>query len=391
MKPARVVGAGISGLAAARCLRDAGFDVEIIEASTRPGGLVETIATPFGPVERAANAFVFSDATARWFARLGISPSLPLESSRQRFIYRDGRPRRWPLRRGETMGLGARLGWSYVTRRLKPREGESVARFVHRVAGSSAATWFVAPAMQGIYGAPIERLSAAAVFGGLRRPRGGSAAPPGGMGEFVARLAQNLRDSAVQFSMGAPVDYVGGSIPTVICTNARAAAPLVEPHAPRLAAALRAVEMTGLETATAFFEPHRDDVEGFGILFPRACGIEALGVLFNSCVFAGRGDKRSETWIYALPDADAPATSVADRIAADREVLTTRRDTPLGVYATRWPEALPVYDSRILDLQPLLSELPPWLRLSGNYLGQIGISGLLTRAEATVRDLAAVR
>lgn len=387
MKPARVVGAGLSGLAAARCLRDAGFDVEVIEAASEPGGLIGTQATPFGLVERAANAFVLSETTAQWFNRLGITPVLPLETSRRRFIFRDGKPRRWPLRRHETVAMGARLGWSYVTRRLTPRGQESVGQFVRRVAGSSAANWFVAPALQGIYGASIERLSARAVFGGMRRPRGGSVAPPGGMGEFIGSLHQNLRASAVRFSLGAPVDYIGGSIPTVICTNARAAAALVAPHAPGLAAALQEIEMTGLETATAFFEPRPDDLQGFGVLFPRGCGVDALGVLFNTSIFTGRGSLRSETWIYALADTHTAGLPVAERIARDREVLTGRADSPAGVYHTAWPEALPVYDTRILDLHTRLTELPPWLRLSGNYLGQIGVSTLLARAESTVKEL----
>lgn len=388
MKHARVVGAGLSGLAAAACLRDAGFDVEVIEAASEPGGLIGTFHTPYGPVERAANAFVWTDVTERWFARLGITPSFPLESSHRRFIYRDGKPRRWPLRRSETVAMGAKLGWSYVTRRLRPRGDESVARFVERVAGRAAATWFVSPALQGIYGAPADRLSAMAVFGRFKRPRGGSAVPPGGMGEFIGRLYDELRENGVSFSFGAPTDYIGGRVPTVVCTNARAAAPLVEPHAPALAAALRRIELSGLQTVTAFFEPKPEDIDGFGVLFPRQSGVRALGALFNTSIFRERGSLRSETWIYALSD-DMAVSPAADRIAADREVLTGRRDIPVGVFPTTWPAALPIYDARILDLEPHLKDLPPWLALSGNYLGQIGVSTLLARAESTVKDLIA--
>lgn len=386
MKAARVVGAGLSGLASAWCLREAGFDVEVIEAAPEPGGLIGTFSTPYGPVERAANAFVWTDTTAQWFSRLGITPSFPLSSSHRRFIYRDGKPRRWPLRRRETLAMGAKLGWSYLTRRLRPRADESVAAFVQRVAGRATAAWFVAPALQGIYGAPADRLSAAAVFGGLRRPRGGSAAPPGGMGEFIGRLYDDLRKTGVSFSFGAAADFLGGSIPTVVATNARAAVSLVEPHAPALAAALRRVEMSGLETVTAFFEPHADDIEGFGVLFPRGCGVDALGVLFNTCIFSGRGTLRSETWIYSLPDT-VPTITASDRVATDREVLTGRRDRAAGVFPTTWPEALPIYDASIVELQSHLAALPSWLALSGNYLGQIGVSTLLARAEATVKAL----
>jgi oxygen-dependent protoporphyrinogen oxidase len=388
MKTARVVGAGLSGLAVATCLADAGFHVEVIEAAAEPGGLIGTRATPHGPVERAANAFVWTDTTAKWFARLGITPELPLDTARSRYIYREGKPRRWPLRRGETVAMGARLGWTYLTRRLKPRAGESVAQFVDRVAGPAASRWFASPAMQGVYATPADRLAAAAIFGPRRRARGPSAAPPGGMGEFIDRLYDELRGRGVAFAFNAAADFVGGNVPTVICTNARAAGALVASHAPGLAAALGRIDMTGIETVTTFFEPRPDDIQGFGVLFPRGSGVDALGVLFNTCIFRGRGGFRSETWIYTADEETAAATPT-DRVTGDREVLTGRRDPVLAIHPTRRPGALPVYDDRLLELEPHLRELPRWMALSGNYLGQIGVSTLLVRAETTVAALVA--
>lgn len=385
MKTARVTGAGISGLAAAWCLSEAGFAVEVIEEGDRPGGLIATTRTPHGPVEHAANAFVWNETTALWFDRLGIVPARPLDSASRRFIYRDGRPRRWPLSRMETAGMLARLSWRYVARRLRPRSDESVAAFVTRVAGPAANRWFVAPAMQGVYASSADVLSAAAVFKHRRRLGGGSVAPPGGMGEFIDRLYDDLRARGVSFQFGATADYLGGSAPTIVCTNARAAARLARPHAPGLAEALEQVQMTGIETSTVFFEPHDDDLEGFGVLFPRGCGIDALGVLFNTSIFPNRGPLRSETWIYAVDERSSSIPSA--RIAADRQVLTGRDDKPVAIHTTRRPAALPVYDAQVPALAPLLEELPPWLALSGNYLGEIGVSTLLARAERTVASV----
>src|SRR5690606_12906247 len=199
---------------------------------------------------------------------------------------------------------------------------------------------------------------------------------------------QALCARGVSFSFGAPVDYIGGPLPTVVSTNARAAAALVAPHAPTLGAALGRVRLSGLETVTAFFEPRPDDIAGFGVLFPRGCGIDALGVLFNTSIFPGRGIQRSETWIYSLAEG-ASAAPAADRVSADREVLTGRRQVPLGLFATTRPDALPVYDAGIVAVKAHVAELPPWLALSGNYLGQIGVSTLLARAEATAASLIA--
>jgi protoporphyrinogen oxidase len=127
------------------------------------------------------------------------------------------------------------------------------------------------------------------------------------------------------------------------------------------------------------------------VLFPFACGVRALGVLFNTDIFAGRGQMRSETWIVG--DRDMGMTTWTDdrlreTLAGDRQLLTGRRDTPLAVHVTRWSQAVPVYDQAIVALKRELSALPAWLALAGNYLGTIGVAALLARAETAAARIA---
>ena len=77
MRPAQVIGAGISGLAAAWHLVDRGFAVTVIDRSPGPGGLINTIQTDHGPIETAANAFVWDDVVSSWFRRLDLTPVFP--------------------------------------------------------------------------------------------------------------------------------------------------------------------------------------------------------------------------------------------------------------------------------------------------------------------------
>lgn len=391
MRRARVIGAGLSGLAAASCLLDAGYAVDVVEASSHVGGLIGTTRTPHGPVERAANAFVWNAVSQRWFSRLGISPLLPKPSAKRRYIFARGRARRWPLTVSGTATTLGTFVWAALRRRTRPKRHESVAEYGARVFGTPATDGLIGPALQGIYAAPPDRLSAAVIFGGERKSARVFAAPPGGMGEFIGRLHDDLRRRGVTFTFGVRLDALDPLTPTVICTNVRAAGALVRPHAPALADALDATAMTHLISATAFYEPRATDLDGFGVLFPRDAPIGALGALFNTSVFEQRGSQRSETWIYGAvdtPEALPHPDTFNAQLAADRLQLTGHDDRPLAIHATRWCPALPVYGTSILTIRERLHDLPPWLALSGNYLTR-GVSGLLEQAETAVTALTA--
>ncbi len=393
MTRVRVVGAGVSGLATAWRLTQAGRQVEVLEAGPEPGGLVGTSHTDHGRVERAAHAFVWTDVVERYFAELELVPEFADEASRRRYIFTRGRPRQWPLRVGETAMALARVAGVWLAGGLAARGEESLFDWAVRVAGPAAAERLVGPAFHGIYAASPHVLAARAVFG-ARRPGGRRrrlVAPAGGMGAFGARIAERLAARGGSIVLNAPVEALDPAIPTVVCTNAPSAATLVQPYAPGLAAALASVRMTTAVSVTAFYEPRPDDLRGFGVLFAPDAGVRALGVLFNSDAFP-RGERwRSETWIYGgsgdetVPDeAGVPAA-----IEADRARLTGRRDPVVALYPTRWSPALPVYDTAVLDVVTRLGDLPPWLGLAGNALGRIGISHLLELADAAAGRVAA--
>ena len=396
MKTARVVGAGLSGLTAAWRLAEAGYSVEIFEAAQRPGGLIETIGTPLGQVEGAANAFVWTPSVATLFQSFDIAPQFASTEASRRYIFRNARPRLWPLSTGETIALALRATSSAVRKRSAPVGRETVVEWSDRVWGRPATKWLISPALQGLYAAPADQLAAAAVIGRggslFRRGKGSKiAAPAGGMSALMSRLVDRLERQGATFSFGARLESLDPAIPTVVATCARAAAPLVEPHAPRLGAALASLPMTTLSLATAFFPPHDRDLHGFGVLFPRGCGVEALGVRFDSDIFPAALDRkwRTETWISRVDESQCgflDSYQLWRAAAADRYVFTGRTDEPADVVTTYRPNALPLYGSGVLDIQGRLSDLPPWLALAGNYMGRLGASKLLDVAgEAATR------
>ena len=389
MKSVSVIGAGLSGLVAAWHLAERDHAVTVFDRRSGPGGLIQTCITDHGLVETGANAFVRDEIVDRWFARLGLEPLSPRRASRRRYIFRDGRPRRWPLNIGESAGCVLRLAAAALTRQFSARTGESMADWGRRVAGPAATDWLVEPAMQGIYATPADELSAAVVFNARRRGRRELVAPEHGMGDFAARLHARLIARGVRFRFNSTIDAIDSGAPTIIATGAPAAAELLRDHAPEVAALLRRIRAASLATVTLFFEPHPDDIRGFGVLFPEPSGAAALGVLFNADIFDGRSDVRSETWMVG--DRGRGLTALPDRqlleiLAADRYVLCGRHATPLSSHITRWPQAIPVYDRRIAELRLALDALPAGIALAGNYLGRIGVAALLqTAADAAAR------
>jgi oxygen-dependent protoporphyrinogen oxidase len=287
--------------------------------------------------------------------------------------------------------MARRRARAVMRQQSSPLPVESVADWSERVYGPDATRWLIGPALQGIYGAPPDRLAACAIAGlgaGRLGRRSILAAPPHGMSDLTDRMMDRLRQRGVSFSLGLSVGTLDPAVPTIVATNARAAGPLIAPHAPALAAALAALPMTSLSMTTAVFPPSPADIRGFGVLFPRECGIQSLGVRFDSEIFQGR-QGRVETWIGPMNEGGGSRLHdprLPDSVAADRRVLTGRTDDPIAAVTTSRPQSLPLYSAAVAEIRDRLHTLPPWIALAGNYTGRLGASKLLdVAAEAAVR------
>ena len=398
MQTVKVIGAGFSGLVTAYYLVKAGLKVQIVEKTSRPGGLIQTLQTPHGLVETAANGIRNSVRLETICEDIGVPLWATLREARARFIFR-GRPTRFPLEGSEVLKLGFKFASSATS--LRPLPMETIADWGRRVLGAGGTDYFLAPALGGIYAGDPDRLSASLIFGQASLPPHlqttrparpklrGIVAPPKGMQQIVAGLCDYLDRVGVESVFDHEAQLKPGE-PTIVCTSARAAAECLRDAAPQLSESLRQIEMMPLVTVTCQYDPAASKLKGFGCLFPRHEGFRARGVLFNEWIFEGRGPAHSETWIYggAL---DPGIVEMSDReliqlIATERKRLYGEDHEPIGIHLTTWPQALPHYS---IDLERTLTTLPAPpanVGLVGNYLGRIGLAKLVERAAFVAKE-----
>ncbi len=389
----RVVGAGFSGLAAAFHLQKAGYAVEIYEKSPRPGGLIATHKTPHGLVETAANGLINSPLVAELFKAAGVKMVTPLPEARARYIFRDGKPRRWPLRIIENFRFLVFLFRYFFKRQsLRPEAGESVAQWGERALSRALSQVTIETALQGVYAGDSQQMSACLTLGALFRakkpavqPRG-TVAPKGGMQELIDQLTRYLEAQGVKFFFDSSFQIGGApSGPVVLATSAAQAAELLLTFDPPRAQALRQVQLLPVVTATVFFKTVDSQLRGFGGLFPPAESRGALGVLMNSSIFAERArDCRSETWILggALHPECLQMTDheILQLIESERSRVMGLKSTVLEAVITRWPAAFPHYTIALEKLQSEFNVNRRGVFLIGNYVSAIGLGQILEQA-----------
>ncbi|MBX3040502.1 MAG: FAD-dependent oxidoreductase [Bdellovibrionaceae bacterium] len=393
MKQITVVGAGFSGLTIARALLKKGFQVTIREKTSRAGGLIETIQTPFGLAEKAAPSVTRTPRMDRLLEELKVQTLEPSKASKKRLFYVSGLTR-WPLSVIESLALGFNLLWSKLTGRLAPRPHETIRAWGERCLTKAATHRLVATAFQGIYAGNANRMSASLILGPLfskskRDPYVGVTGVEGGMSRFMQALEQDVKNRGGRFEFENPVssELPENCVLAVPCSEASR---ILAVKDPALSELLSQVEEAPLVTATVFFEEPTGP-NAFGCLVPRGAGPRVLGVLLNHAIFPGRDPKFSETWIYGgATDPDLVTLSkeeILKSILLEREILFGKTNAPLHSEITIWKKGLPHYDLVLEEVLQKISE-PKGLWLHGNWAGSIGLSRILERSDALAERIA---
>lgn len=434
-----VVGAGITGLATARFLSQAGCTVTVVEAADRVGGKIQTLDLDGVPVEAGPDTFLARVPWAVDLCReLGLGDDLVAPATGTAFLWTGGRLR--PLPEGHVLGVPtalrplvrsgvlspagvARACLDLVLPRSALGADPTVADVIGRRLGRQVLERLVEPLVGGINAGRADALSLSATARplaegaarnrslvlGLRRAERGPGGPVflglvGGLQRLVDRLAQDVADlrlaTAVSGVVKASTGYALRCEPgpdveadaVVVTVPSFTAARMLESLSPAAAAHLAAIRHASVVTATFVYDPPAvpTPLEGAGMLVPRV-----EGRLLTACTWstskwpalaaggkvllrasAGRdGDERA----MELPDEE-----IVRRLHDELALVLGLRARPDASLVSRWPRGFPQYDAghhqRVAGIEAALAADAPGVRVAGAAYRGLGIAACTEQA-----------
>ncbi|HET8759778.1 MAG TPA: protoporphyrinogen oxidase [Nitrospiria bacterium] len=400
-----VIGAGVSGLAAAYGLARAGCRVTVLEQSSRVGGCVHSERTPEGYlVENGPNSLLnLSPAVDRLCRELGLEDQRLFQQafSRRRYLVKDRALVPVPSRVGDFPRSPLWGAWAKLRALAEPlipasrsQSDESVAAFVRRRFGAEMVDYGVEPFVAGIFGGnpddlsmsssfprlvALEREYGSVVWGTLRtRMKQGRARRPlqvfsfrGGVGRLPDALRTALGDRVVtgarvlgvrrEVRDGIPrffarVDRGGqtrelSADRLIVATPADTAARLLADLSPPLADQLEQIPYAPV--GLVHLGVRRDACsrlpEGSGCLVPKREGLPILGSLWSSNVYPDRapeGRVLLTNYVGGMRDHDVlkwTDDELVGRTAEALRGLIGLAGQPEFVRVVRHPRAIPQY------------------------------------------------
>ncbi len=417
-----ILGAGISGLAAAWKLDSLGHDVTVFEASSDIGGKIKTDKVGDYLLESGPHAIMPSyTALLKALPELGLLPSY-IEAGangKNRFICMNGKPVPLPMSplsavKTPLLSLGAKLRVLKEPFIAPKYDDESVASFFNRRLGPEVVTRLIDPFISGVYAGQPEALSVSSafpIFKGFERD-GGSLirgaikkmwaakknADPGkpkeqrrkslysfrnGIREIPQSMANKLGDrvklntpAKELTAQGDGWSVTGESYDAIVSTTPTYEWPIINGDLyPRVSLEYASVTAVHLAYPKDKVKARTD---GFGMLIPSIEKRKILGVLFDSSLFPGRAPEEQhlftifmggmrDIWTRKLPVEELINIAIGevnDLMKVDVGV------PPVFSRGYRWDHAIPQYDFQHQDAVQMLErfeELHQNFVFAGNY------------------------
>ncbi|HQW66899.1 MAG TPA: protoporphyrinogen oxidase [Gemmatimonadales bacterium] len=444
-----VVGGGIAGLVAARRLMELGCDPVLLEATSRVGGAIETVARDGWLAEAGSNTVMEPEPAVRaLLERVGLGERIlrPGPAVKRRYLVHDGAPVPVPLSPSELVSTPIlsvagrlRLLKEPFVARGDDDPDETVEAFARRRFGDEVATRLFDPLIAGTTGADPARVlvryafprlveyerTAGSILKGAMRSRsqarrrgevlGGSLwTCLGGLGDVPAHLATALgtrvqlgrrvvrvATDGARFLLTSDVGAVEGADAVCFASPARAFADIdvAVPGGDALAATA-SIPHSSLASVSLGYR--RRDVthplDGFGMLAPSCEQRRILGVLFPSSLFVGRapeGHVLLTTFAGGMRNPEVSGLGDDDLVAvvrAELHALLGVSGEPVFRELRRWHDSHPLavagHAARMAPVQALEASQPR-LAFAGCWHGGAGVHDVMLGGMRAAERLAA--
>lgn len=443
---ALVVGGGVSGLVCAYALQKAGIEVLLVEASPRPGGVINSVIRSGFLLELGPQSFAATAQLRELCADLGIADQL-LEASPKapRYVLVNGALRPVPMSppafflspliSGSTKWALAR---DIFGKSNPPDSDESVAAFIRRKFSDQLLDRLVGPFVSGVYAGDPEKLSVRSAFPSLYEAEKAAGSIVRGMlkiakakkgprerptlntfrdgNETLVRALANKLGSAILSQTRAKKIYRQNDGSFALSLEDRTAAEPVQAKAVIFAtptditgallsqldssfeSLLTSVEYAAVAVVSLGYR--KSDVshslDGFGFLVPRSAGLRVLGTVWNSSLFPGRapeGHALLTTFVGGSTDPSAAKLQreeLSSLVHLEIAPLLSIKDDPAFSNVTIWPRALPQYNlghgDRLASIAKNLARFPG-IFLAGNYLRGPAIGSCVEQALAVAEEV----
>jgi len=420
-----VVGGGVAGLTVAYRLAKSGVDVDVREASERPGGRLGTITVGGLELEAGADSFV---ARKPWAAELCRELRLPLESpgATGAYLWTDsglvkylkdspfgipgdiGDVLRWP---GLSRSGRRRAAQDLVRKKKKDEREETLGGLLRRRLGGEATDLAIAPLLAGLYAGDVDRLSAPATFPELvawertqgSLVRGSQAArriagrtdagplfqrPKGGVARMTDALAAALGD---RLSLNDRVGEMPEADVVVLAAPAFESAGLLRAAAPNAAGELDGIRYAS--TGIVFLLYHEGTAEalpdGTGFVVPRGKAPMTACTWISNKWPARERSSRAVVRCYVGADGEEEILEASDAdlieaCARHLAAVVPLPGEPEHAAVHRWPRSMPQYElGHTGRVRRIRDGLPAGIFVVGNAYDGVGIADTVRGAAET--------
>lgn len=439
-----VIGAGISGLAAAYWLHKDGNEVHVLDKNPEAGGVMESNNTEGFIFDRGPNSGLeTSPLIASLVDESGVRDQFLYanQEGNKRYILRNGELHALPMSpllflKSKLFSTTAKL--RLVTEPLRGRSSDgyyqSIADFVKRRLGQEFLDYAINPFVAGVYAGTPEQLSVKSAFpklyaleenyGGLiigtiksireRKRRAEKSKQSAKMFSFVngmqvlpkalarvlgERVVLNAEVSDVEPADGKYIisymhqgqekkteaDVVISAVPAYRASSLFKFDSLLAEHLNNVYYPPVLVLFLGYKT-----EQIGQPLDGFGFLIPAKEKKNFLGAIWSSVLFPNRADENKATFTLFIGGSRNPEIASMDKELVFRKAITEFQEImkitgqPEFQSYRYWPKAIPQYNLGYIEHERYFDEFEQknkGIILSANYRGGISVGDCVKNSE----------